>query len=131
MTPKNGAVSGLDHLYLPTADFQAAWAFWTKVAGGKETTTWGDGAHRAGVVELGACRLVVAQETPNAGKGELGYDIVLGRPEIFLRCSGIDAVYEAMQKRGAAIVSPLHKTHWGPRAFSLQAPDGLIVSFIE
>jgi len=125
-------LSGVDHVYVAVKDFDAAWAFWTKVVGGSAVTTWGDGDHKAGIVSLGVGGgIVVAQESEGGGRAELGYQVVHGRPQLFVKVTAIDKVYKQMRTRGAKIVSELHKTHWGPRAFSLQGPDGMIVAFIE
>ena len=124
-------VTGIDHLYLATKDYATAWKFWTEIAGGTTSAVWGDAEHRAGIVNIGKTGLVVAQERSGGEKAELGYDIVYGRPQVFLKCDGIDAVYKTVRARGAKIVSTLHQTHWGPRAFSVEGPDAMIVSFLE
>ena len=121
---------GFNHVYIPTASFEAGWKFWTEVVGLEPGETWGEGEHRGGVVSLGKSGLVVAQE-PAGKQAEMGYLIELGRPQVFVRVKGVDAFCEAMKARGAVVVTEPHTTHWGPRGFSVQAPDGLIVSFVE
>jgi uncharacterized glyoxalase superfamily protein PhnB len=130
-TPSPAAgVAGIDHLYVATKDFDAAWTFWTRVVGGSAVTTWGEGDHKAGIVSLGqGGGVVVAQES--GGTSGLGYEIVHGRLQLFVKVAAIDKVYAQMRTRGAKLAAELHKTHWGPRAFSIHGPDGLIVAFIE
>jgi hypothetical protein len=121
---------GLDHVYVPTASFDASWKFWSEVVGLEAGETWGEGEHRGGVLSLGKSGVVVAQEQPGT-KAEMGYLIEPGRPQVFVRVKSLDVIFEGMRSRGAVVVSEPHTTHWGPRGFSVQAPDGLVVSFVE
>jgi catechol 2,3-dioxygenase-like lactoylglutathione lyase family enzyme len=42
---------------------------------------------------------------------------------------GIEAFYEQCVTNGAAILKPLTRTPWGTKDFSIEDPDGYIVSF--
>ncbi len=127
---KPAAAPSLDHLYVATGNFEAAWKFWTGVIGLPVRHQWGDGDHQAGALAFGSATVVIAQEPPSV-RTEFGYATDHGRPQIFVRADDIEKTYAAVQKRGGRIVRALAKTHWGPRAFSVEAPDGLYVCFIE
>jgi len=123
-------VVGLHHVFLGTGRFDDTWRFWKDVVGLAEISTWGDGAYRAGAVALGDASLVVAAEQEGRFS-DLGYEIKHGTPQLFVRVRGLEAVFERMRARGAQVLREPHRTHWGARAFAVQAPERLVVVFIE
>ena len=78
------AAPSLDHLYVATGNFEAAWKFWTGVVGLPVRHQWGDGDHQAGALGLGDATVVLAQEPPSV-RTEFGYSTDHGRPQIFVR----------------------------------------------
>ena len=123
-------VTGIDHVYLASDDFDASWKFWTELVGAEATRQWGKGDHKAGIVMLGGSKLVLAQEEKGS-HDDLGYTIEHGRPQLFYKVSGIASLFEQVKARGAEVVRPLHKTHWGPMGFSVLGPNGIVVAFVE
>ncbi len=123
-------VLGLNHLFLPTQGFQASWDFWTRVVGLPAEASRGEGDHRAGLLKFGGARLLVSGE-PEGFSEELGWQAEHGRPQIFVSVRGLDALCKSMKARGAHVLRGPVKTHWGPRAFSVEAPDGMVVVFVE
>jgi len=129
VTRRRGGLE-LDHLYIPTSNFDEAWKFWIEVVGLTAVRTWGEGPHRAGQATAGETRFVIAR-VDGGTKEEFGYTTQHGKPEIFIRTSQIDQQYNRAKSRGAKFVRALFKTHWGPRAFSVEGPDLTVVTFIE
>jgi predicted enzyme related to lactoylglutathione lyase len=127
---KAPAIVALDHIYIPTRDFDKAWSFWAKAAGGDVSATWGVSDHPAGQLELGGIKLVVAQEDENAADPELGYKVEHGRPVLFFSTPNIEALYHALANAGAPILRGPLTTHWGKRAMSVRAGE-MILAFVE
>jgi len=125
-----GRVAGIHHLFLPHGDFEEGWRFWTEVVGLPPGPTWGEGADRAGMAGLGPQHLVVSGAPPGP-QPEFGTEGRRGVPQVFLRAEGLDALCAAMRERGARILREPFDTHWGPRAFSVEGPDGLVAVFVE
>jgi predicted enzyme related to lactoylglutathione lyase len=127
---KAPAIAALDHVYLPTRDFEKAWEFWAKAAGGEVAATWGESDHPAGQVALGGVTFVVAQEDENAVDPELGYKVEHGRPVLFFSTPNLDALYRDLANAGAPILRGPLTTHWGRRALTTRAGELLLV-FVE
>jgi predicted enzyme related to lactoylglutathione lyase len=127
---RKGRVVGLSHLFLPSSGFEDAWRFWTQAVGLSPIESWGVGAHRAGLVALGDSHMVLSGE-PVGFSEEFGYESRHGLPQVFLQVKGLDALCEEMEECGATILRKPFATHWGPRAFTAQAPDGMVVGFVE
>jgi uncharacterized glyoxalase superfamily protein PhnB len=127
---KAPVIATLDHLYLPTRDFEKAWAFWAKAAGGEVAATWGESDHPAGQIKVGGVSIVVAQEDENAADAELGYKVEHGRPVLFFSTPNIDALYHDLANAGAPILRGPLTTHWGKRAMTVRAGE-LVLAFIE
>jgi predicted enzyme related to lactoylglutathione lyase len=124
------AIAALDHVYVPTRDFDKAWEFWAGAAGGEVSATWGESDHPAGQVRLGGVTFVVAQEDENASDPELGYKVEHGRPVLFFSTPNIDALYRDLANAGAPILRGPLATHWGRRALTSRAGELLLV-FVE
>ena len=125
-----GSVGGVHHLFLPTGAFPECWDFWTRVVGLPAHEQWGEGADRAGMVGVGPIPMVLAGG-PGGFSEEFGTENVHGRPQVMFRAEDLDALFAAMKSRGAKVVREPFRTHWGPRAFTVQAPDGLVVAFVQ
>lgn len=52
-----------------------------------------------------------------------------GTMRIKFMVDDVDAYYAQMQARGVTITAPLADKPWGERAFSIEAPDGLVLHF--
>jgi uncharacterized glyoxalase superfamily protein PhnB len=51
--------------------------------------------------------------------------------DIYAGVSGVDALYEGCQAKGATIRKPLAPTAWGTKDFYLEDADGYIIAFGE
>ncbi len=49
-------------------------------------------------------------------------------PQLTIEVEDVDAVHDAVQKRGAEIVYPLTDEDWGVRRFFVRDPNGLVVN---
>lgn len=123
-------IPALDHVFLPTANFEKAWAFWTAAAGGEIGAMWEGDGHHAGMVKLGGVNVVVSQEAQSAAEPELGYPIHYGRPVLFFKTPNIDKLYRDLANGGASILRGPLTTHWGKRALSIRAGEA-VIAFVE
>jgi predicted enzyme related to lactoylglutathione lyase len=51
--------------------------------------------------------------------------------DVYASVSGVDALYDACQAKGATILKPLARTPWGTKDFYLEDPEGYILAFGE
>ena len=128
--PKAPKIAGLDHLYIPTRDFEKAWAFWGEAAGGQVQATWGESGHQAGLVSLGGINVVVAQENETLEDPELGYRVQYGRPILHFATPNVDRLYRDLADRGVPVLRGPMTTHWGKRALTVRAGE-LVIAFVE
>ena len=124
------AIPALDHIYIPTRDFEKAWKFWSEAAGGAVTATWGESGHQAGQVTLGGLNIVVAQEDEVYEDRELGYRVQYGRPILHFATPNVDKLYHDLANRGASILRGPLLTHWGKRVLTIRAGE-TVVAFVE
>jgi|GEM_PF-6978854 len=127
---KAPVIAALDHVFLPTRNFEKSWAFWAKAAGGEVSATWGESDHPAGQVKLGGITFVVAQEDESPVDPELAYKVEHGRPVLFFSTPNLDALYRGLANGGAPILRGPLTTHWGRRAMTVRAGE-LILAFVE
>jgi uncharacterized glyoxalase superfamily protein PhnB len=52
-------------------------------------------------------------------------------PDMSIEVEDVDAVYTAMNERGAEIVHPLTDEEWGVRRFFVRDPDGRVVNVLS
>ncbi len=123
-------IAGLDHMYLPTRNFESAWKFWSEAAGGQVVAQWGESDHQAGMVTLGGVPLVIAQEDETLDDPELGYRVQHGRPIMHLSTPNVDKLYRDLANRGASILRGPVTTHWGKKVLTVRAGDA-VVAFVE
>jgi uncharacterized glyoxalase superfamily protein PhnB len=124
------AIPALDHLYIPTRDFEKAWKFWSEVSGGDVTATWGESGHQAGQVTLGGLNIVIAQEDEALEDPELGYRVQYGRPILHFATPNVDKLYRDLANRGASILRGPKTTHWGKKVLTVRAGEA-VVAFVE
>ena len=124
------AIPALDHLYIPTRDFEKAWKFWSEAAGGAVTATWGESGHQAGQVTLGGLNVVVAQEDEVLEDPETGCRVQYGRPILHFATPNVDKLYRDLANRGASILRGPLTTHWGKRVLTVRAGE-TVVAFVE
>jgi hypothetical protein len=123
-------IAGLDHLYIPTRDFEKAWAFWGEASGGEVKAKWGESDHQAGLVSLGGIDVVVAQENEVLEDPELGYRVQYGRPILHFATPNVDKLYRELANKGVPILRGPLTTHWGKRVLTVRAGE-MIIAFVE
>jgi catechol 2,3-dioxygenase-like lactoylglutathione lyase family enzyme len=105
------AITGIDHLYAETRDWEAAAAFWGGL-GFEFTSQWGSAGHRAGRLESGQAAVVLAEIPPGDTPPACN---------VFFDLEDADE-FDA----GDAVVSPLEVTHWGTRWIRVADPEGRV-----
>jgi uncharacterized glyoxalase superfamily protein PhnB len=123
-------VAGLDHIYIPTRDFEKAWAFWGEASGGEVKARWGESDHQAGLVSIGGADFVVAQENETLEDPELGYRVQYGRPILHFATPNVDKLYRDLANRGVSILRGPLTTHWGKRVLTIRAGE-IVIAFVE
>jgi catechol 2,3-dioxygenase-like lactoylglutathione lyase family enzyme len=105
-------ITGIDHVYAETSDWDATTAFWHGL-GFEFTSRWGDEGHRAGRLECGDAAVVIAE-------------IPVGqRP-------GFTAFFRMEDGEGfepgdrVEVVAPLEDTHWGTQWIRVADPEGRV-----
>ena len=123
-TPKVPLIE-FDHLFIGTANFAAAWDFWTTTLGLPAQSKWGSPEY-AGSIHLGTGGVTLAQgeEGPY---DELGHHVMNGKPQLYLRTKDVDALHKQLAGRGAKVLRTPLTTHYGARCFSVEGPDGMVV----
>jgi hypothetical protein len=79
---------------------------------------------------MGDAHLLLSGAPPGPS-AELGTTTRHGVPQVFLRAEGLDALCAGMKSRGAKVLREPFATHWGPRCFTVEGPDGMVVCFVE
>jgi predicted enzyme related to lactoylglutathione lyase len=51
--------------------------------------------------------------------------------DVYASVTGVDALYDACQAKGATILKSLGRTPWGTKDFYLEDPEGYIIAFGE
>jgi predicted enzyme related to lactoylglutathione lyase len=51
--------------------------------------------------------------------------------DVYAGVTGVAALYDACQAKGAVILKPLDRTAWGTRDFYIEDPEGYIIAFGE
>lgn len=123
-------VKGLEHLYLPTGQFEDAWHFWTHVAGGKAAGTWGEGEQTSGMIHFAGQSLILGSGPETAEDGELGYPVKHGMATLYFSTPNIDKLYKDLANRGAKVLRGPLTTHWGAKVLTVKAGDA-VVAFVE
>ncbi len=123
-------VKGLEHLYLPTGQFEDAWKFWTEVAGGKGGETWGEGEHKSGMVSFAGQSIVLGSDEERDEDEELGYPVKHGQATLYFSTSDIQKLYKDLANRGAQVLRGPLTTHWGAKVMTVKAGDA-VVAFVE
>ena len=112
------------HLYIEPADYEASLAFYRDVLGWTVTEDWHtEDGNRGAVLSGGGVKVVLASRHGAA-------DAAAARPSLHLDIHDIDARFAALPK-GAHVVAPPEKTHWGTRWFVVRDPDGNRIAFEE
>ena len=108
-------IEAIDHVYVETADYDAARAFWEELGFSAESE-WGEGGHRAGKFVRGSAAVVLA--TAHGGGKPCG-------PTVHLRVASTSQAQAALDASGGVnVVVRDEPTHWGTRWMRVADPDG-------
>jgi catechol 2,3-dioxygenase-like lactoylglutathione lyase family enzyme len=102
-------ITGIDHLYAETADWDASVEFWERL-GFAFVERWGSEGHRAGRLQIEDAVVVLAEVTDR----EPSFNVYLA----------IDG--EPDPGDGAHVVDQPHDTHWGTRLARVRDPEGRV-----
>ena len=127
---KGPEIKGLEHLYLPTGQFEDAWKFWTEVAGGEAGELWGEPGKRSGMVSFAGQSIVLGSDDETGEDGELGYPVKHGLATLYFSTPNLNKLYKDLANRGAKILRGPLTTHWGAKVMTVRAGDA-VVAFVE
>ena len=108
-------IDAIDHIYVETADYDAARAFWTQLGFSAESE-WGDGDHRAGKFVCGTAAVVLA--TAHGTAKPCGPTVHLHVEQTAQAQKALDAA------DGIRVLVRDEPTHWGTRWIRVADPDG-------
>lgn len=101
-------ITGLDHVYAETTDWEAALEFWQGL-GFEVAETWGDDGHRAGRLTAGDAAVVLAE---------------VDRDPAFNVHFALADADSFEPGESVTVTTPLTDTHWGTRWIRVQDGDG-------
>jgi len=110
------AVTGLDHVYAETHDWDSSVAFWGTL-GFSFADRWGSVGHRAGRPASGSAIVVLAEVPADRAPA---YHVFFAMDE-----DHVDPGPEG------ELVTPLEDTHWGTRWIRVTDPEGRVHCFEE
>ena len=117
-----------DHLFIACADFDGSLAFY------KDSLGWSvqhqtEGAHRLAVLASdGGMSVVLSGQDVGPEGADVAGGINGRRPTTHIKVDDIDVRFADFEGRPDVVV-PLQETHWGPRWFVVQDPDGNLLAF--
>jgi len=109
------AVTGLDHLYIETHHFDNTRRFW-EALGFRAVATWGDGEHRAGIMQTAGLVIVISQAGASAPPEQSIYFKLDGDPVEIERKLSTDPAVTLTKAR--------HESHWESQLIEVEDPDG-------
>lgn len=109
------AVTGLDHLYIETHSFDKTRRFWEPL-GFRAVATWGEGEHRAGILQTSGIVIVIEQVGESVQSESSIYFKIDGDP------TGIDRKLSA--DPAVTVTKALHDSHWESELIEVEDPDG-------
>lgn len=123
-------VVGIDHIFICPKDWKKSMGFWRDTLELKVQDDWSDREYHGAAMTLGESRVTLAEPEESRDK-EVGFRVEQGRPYVYLRVTGLDALLERLKKEGVEILSGPVALHWGPRLVSVRDPDGIAVMLVE
>jgi uncharacterized glyoxalase superfamily protein PhnB len=112
-----------DRLVLDVADLDRAVVFYTETLDFERVTTAQWAGHRTALLQLGAFHLLLLEQPGS----ENPLHLPKAGPVMTLCDTRIVDRYDAMQRRGIEIMTPLRESPWGGQSFLLRDPDGYLV----
>jgi catechol 2,3-dioxygenase-like lactoylglutathione lyase family enzyme len=123
-------ILGLQHILLCPSHWDESMKFWRDALGMPVAGDWSDENHGAAALQFGDSHIIVASQEDSRDK-ETGFPIEPGRPYIYVKVKGLDALITSLKIRDIPILSEPVKLHWGPRIATVMDPDGVPVLFVE
>ena len=120
--PRDGAVSGLDLLFLEVNNLEESIAFYLETLGFDLESHNSDSDPPMATVRGGALRITMVQQLETMLKRGRGVHFVLG-------VSDVDAYHERLKHQDVIVPAPQDEG-WGGRFISLQDPDGYRLFFV-
>lgn len=117
-----------DHLFIACSDFEGSLAFY------KDTLGWSvqhqsDDDHRLAVLASeGGMSVVLSEQEVGPEGDEVAAGINGRRPTTHIKVDDIDTRFAGFDGKPEVVV-PLQETHWGPKWFVVQDPDGNLLAF--
>ena len=116
-----------DHLFVAPSSFDRSLAFYRDALGWQVECDWGGGGEPRGAqLSGGGVKIVIAEQHASGDRG-WSHGINGRRPTLHLRVEDLDVRFA--QLRGADVVVPPERTHWGTRWFVVRDPDGNLIAY--
>jgi len=112
-----------DRLVLDVADLERAVAFYIESLDFDRVSSAEWLGHRTALLQLGAFHLLLLEQPGS----ENPLHLPKSGPVVTLCDTRIDDRFDALQRRGVEIMTPLRDSPWGGRSFLLRDPDGYLV----
>ncbi len=123
-------ILGQEFLLVCPEDWDKSMRFWRDALGLEVESDWSDDSHHGVALKLGHSHVVVADHE-NIRDEELGFPIEPGKPYLYVKVKGLDALVAHLKSKNISVLSGPRKLHWGPRMASVRDPEGVPVMFVE
>jgi catechol 2,3-dioxygenase-like lactoylglutathione lyase family enzyme len=130
MSDRPYEVEGIDQIFIAPKDWEKSLQFWRDGLGLEVAHDWSTGDYHGATLHCGEARITLADPEPERDE-EAGFPILQGRPYVYLKVKGLDAMVEDLRERGIEVISGPLDAHWGPRQATVRAPAGLYVLLLE
>jgi len=117
---------GINHVALVCRDMAATVDFYSGVLGFSFGPAW-SGFYAIGERDGFQVHLKCAAKTLEDRTNRRQHQHL----DVYASVTGVDALYDACQAKGATILKPLARTPWGTKDFYLEDPEGYIIAFGE
>jgi catechol 2,3-dioxygenase-like lactoylglutathione lyase family enzyme len=124
------AIEGIDHVFFCTQGWDRTMGFWRDALGLEVQQDWSHGDYHGAALTLGDARVTLA-DAEEERDGEVGFRVEPGRPHLYLKVRGLDALTEALKAKGYEHLSGPVAMHWGPQVSAFRDPEGVPVMFVE
>ena len=123
-------ILGLEFLLVCPEDWGNSMRFWRDALGLEVASDWSDDHHHGTALKFGKSHIIVADHE-EIRDAELGFPIEHGKPYVYVKVKGLDALVTHLKSKNIPVLSGPLKLHWGPRLASVKDPEGVPVMFIE
>lgn len=123
--PNGFEIQGINHVFMSSRDLPGSMKFWRDTLGLHPFDDCG------AALGLGDAHLFLGDHGKDGEDAEFGFPVQPGRPYLFVKVKGLDALARTLKEKGCKILAGPMDAHWGPRLLTAQDPDGNPVVFIE